>query len=194
MKRYTGWNMVGIVAGSWLLGGPACTEPQKNQWNMSAMNRPAKDDGPVDSNIVRVNKFFSQAPWLCFKNDGSKRIDGVSFTVYLEGSEQPKGVFGSGTLAVIMYRLDYDPLGNEMATELKEWRMTAEEAYVWRAKKASALGWGYGMRLNWDDKIDVSGQQVAFVVKYIREDGRTISSSRQVLKVPASAATVAHKG
>ena len=42
------------------------------------------------------------------------------------------------------------------------------------------------MRLHWPDTVKVSGKQVAFIIKYVREDGREISSSRQVLKVPVS--------
>jgi hypothetical protein len=165
-----------------------CTEQEIAKWE--AANRPllARDSAPVETNIVRVNKFFSQTPWLSFKNDGSKKVDGVSFSLYLEGPSAPKGVFGTGTIAIAMYRLDTDPLGKEVATQVKEWVMTADEAYAWRSKKQTALGWGYGIRLNWGDEVDVAGKQIAIVAKYLREDGRVISSSRQVLKVPPDGA------
>ena len=183
-------QIVALCAAALLVLAPTigCTEQEIAKWE--AANRPllARDSAPVESNIVRVNKFFSQTPWLSFKNDGSKKVDGVSFSLYLEGPSAPKGVFGTGTIAVAMYRLDTDPLGKEVATQVKEWVMTADEAYAWRSKKQTALGWGYGIRLNWGNEVDVAGKQIAIVAKYLREDGRVISSSRQVLKVPPDGA------
>jgi len=186
-------NGLGLVA--LMLAPAACNQQQAEQWNLS---KPAfgagADAGPVESNIVRVNKFFKESPWLCFNNDGGKRVDGVGFSVYLEGPNKPKGVFGTGTLVVNMYRLEFGPDGREVPVEVYKWEMPADQAYVWRAKQRTALGWGYGLRLHWDDKIDVVGKQVAFVVKYVREDGREISSSRQVFKVPANSLATAHSG
>lgn len=165
-----------------------CTQQEMSKWESAKHPLLGPPSAPVETNIVRVNKFFSQTPWLSFKNDGSKKVDGVSFSLYLEGPSAPKGVFGTGTIVVTMYRLDTDPLGKEVATQVKEWVMTSDEAYPWRAKTPTALGWGYGMRLNWGDGVEVAGKQIALVAKYVREDGRVVSSSRQVLKVPANGA------
>lgn len=166
----------------------ACSQSEGWNWSFGEQGVArggAPESGPVESNIVRVNKFFSQTPWLSFAGDGSNRVNGVRITVYLEGANEPKGVFGTGTLVVGMYRLDVDPAtGRERSTLAYEWELPPERAYVWRAKEETALGWGYGLRLQWPDDLDVGGRQVAFVVKYLREDGRIISSSRQVLKVP----------
>ena len=71
--------------------------------------------------------------------DGSKKVDGVSFSLYLEGPSAPKGVFGTGTIAIAMYRLDTDPLGKEVATQVKEWVMTADEAV--QAAQNAFDGW-----------------------------------------------------
>lgn len=172
-----------------LPAGCATTE-QKSTWNWpTAKSKRTTGEGPIESNIVRVNKFFSQTPWLSFDSDGSKNVDGVSFTVYLEGPNEPKGVFGTGTIVINMYRLDIDPTGRETAVPVHEWVLPSDQAYPWRAKNRTALGWGYGLRLQWPREVKVSGKQIAIVVKYVREDGRTISSSRQVLKVPVSGAT-----
>lgn len=141
-------------------------------------------EGPLEPNIVRVNKFFSSEPWLSFESDGTNRPDGVKFSVYLEGPRKPAGVFGTGRLVVTMYRIDINPIGEEMATQVYEWDLPADKSYVYRAKEQTALGWGYGLRLQWDRGLDMSGKQVAFLVKYIREDGKVITSSRQVLKLP----------
>lgn len=147
-------------------------------------------DATIESNIVKVNKFFSSEPWLSFSGDGTRRIDGIKFSVYLEGPRRAKGVFGTGTLVVTLYRLDREPTGRERATQVWEWDLPPDKAYVWRGKQETALGWGYGLRLQWGPNLKLDGRQVAVVVKYIREDGKTIYSSRKVLKVPAPEGTI----
>jgi hypothetical protein len=146
-------------------------------------------DPVAESNIIRVSKFFSADPWLSFANDGSGKIDGLRITVYLEGPNAPKGVFGDGTIIVEMYRLDYDKHGRETASPVYKWEMPPDKAYPWRAKKATGMGWGYGLRLQWPAELDVQGRQVAFVVRYVRKDGRMVNSSRQVVKVPGPGVT-----
>src|SRR5690606_21529199 len=74
-----------------------------------------------ESNIIRVNKIFDSFPWLSFSNDGSGRVNGFKCAVYLEGPHSTKGVFGSGTLVITMYRLDYDQYGREVPNEVKCW-------------------------------------------------------------------------
>jgi hypothetical protein len=59
-----------------------------------------------------------------------------------------------------------------------------DKAYPWRAKQRTLLGWGYGLRLRWNDQLNLGGKQVAFLVKYIRDDRRVVTSTRQMLKVP----------
>ena len=142
------------------------------------------DDAPIESQIVRVNKFFSSNPWLNFEGDGTNRIDGIRFTVYLEGPNGPSGVFGTGRMIVTMFRIDQLPDGSESVSQIYDWDLPPEKAYAWRAKKKTAMGWGYGIRLNWDKNMDLSGKQIAIIVKYIREDKSVVTSSRQVLKVP----------
>jgi len=142
--------------------------------------------GPVKSNIVRVNKFFSVNPWLSFGEEAGGRVNGVSFTVYLEDAEQPKGVFGNGVIVVEMYRLDRDEKGREVPVHLQTWELPPDKAYPWRAKQMTYFGWGYGLRLPWDKNLDLEGRLVAFVIKYIRDDGRVVTSSRKVLRVPSA--------
>jgi len=174
-----------LAHAGWL---PGCAQPHSAPPVSSADASPAwfrGDEGPEESNIIRVNKFFSAEPWLTFSGDGTKQIDGLRFAVYLEGPRQRKGVFGTGTLVVTMFRLDRDPTGREIATQVYEWELPRDKAYQWRSKKATALGWGYGLRLQWGPEVEVAGRQIAIVVKYIREDGRIVYSSRKVLKVPS---------
>jgi len=169
---------LGRIAGALILWAAAgCVDGDSSGWG-------AQNDPSMESNIIRVNKFFSADPWLSFDGEGAGKVDGVRCTVYLESAKQPKGVFGDGTIVVDMYRLDGAPSGGKMLTHVFKWELSPQEAYPWRAKKETMMGWGYGLRLNWGKGQDVAGRRVAFVVRYIRNDGRLISSSRQVLKVP----------
>lgn len=147
----------------------------------------------TETNIIRVNKIVNSAPWLSFDPDGTRRVDGIRITVYLEAANRPKGVFGDGTITVQMYRLEKDKLGQEAATLAQEWVLPPEKAYQWRATEESMLGKGYSLRLKWDKDANVNGKQVAVLVKYQRPDGRQIASTRQVLKVPAGTAVIAGK-
>ncbi len=175
-----------------------CMQPVKpgvSTTRSTVFNAKPVTDGPLESNIVRVNKFFSSEPWLSFESDGTNKPDGVKFSVYLEGPIKPQGVFGTGRMVVTMYRIDFNPVGEEVTTQVYEWDLPADRAYDYRSKELTALGWGYGLRLQWDRQLDLSGKQVAFLVKYIREDGKVITSSRQVLKLPkiGSAGIEPHK-
>lgn len=136
------------------------------------------------SDIVAVNKFFNVNPWLCYNDDGTGRVNGVRFSLYLQSAAGTKGVFGTGTIVIQMYRLDQDEQRRELPVLVQEWQFSPEQAYAFRARQASALGWGYGFRLRWDDTASVEGRKVAFVIKYIRGDGRVVVSSRQVAEIP----------
>ncbi len=136
------------------------------------------------SNIIRVNKFFNEYPWLNFTGGGDGRVEGLKCTIYLTSPDSLKGVFGSGTIIVSMFRLDRDPSGNEIPTPVQEWELPPEVAYLWQTKKPSLLGWGYTLRLQWDKGIEVEGHKIAVVIKYVREDGRVISAAPQILRVP----------
>ncbi len=141
----------------------------------------------LEPNIVRVNKIFESFPWLSFSADGSGRVDGFKCAVYLESpASRSKGVFGRGTIVVNLYRLDKDATGRELAVPVQEWQLPPEVAYSFQAKKPTGLGWGYGLRLRWDDNVSVAGNVVAIVIKFVREDGRVVSSSRKVLRVPVT--------
>ena len=191
--RETGFGFGIAVA---LVGAAAAGCSDFKCWTKEPPGKPpVMVPGPgAVSNIVSVNKFFSAVPWLIFDDPSSGRIDGFKCTVYLEGSDSPKGVFGTGTIVVTMYRLDKDPTGQEVPVQVKEWVLPSEKAYPWRAKKPTMIGWGYGLRLRWGPDVDVAGKKIAILVKYIRDDGRVINSSRTVLQVPLSGDTGARVG
>lgn len=186
----------GLIAGSCILalvtgcgeqGGVAQQQQQPLKPIRTSSIEPKPISAPPsaeESNIIRVNKIFDSFPWLSFASDGSGRVDGFKCAVYLEGARSTKGVFGTGTLVVSMYRLDADALGREVPTEVQCWTFTRDEAMQFRAREMKMLGWGYGLRLRWDDQVKVSGKKIAVVIKYVRDDGRVVSSSRKVLRVP----------
>lgn len=173
-----GWLMLSL---------PGCMQPVEPGVTTTFSAAKSKGDDrepPVETNIVRVTKFFSAEPWLTFSNDGTSRVNGFKCSVFLEGAGKPRGVFGSGTIIVCLYRVDRDGAGHEVAVPLQEWEMPPDQAYPWRCKERTLLGWGYGLRLQWRDDLDLEGKQIAVVVKYVRDDGKTLSSTRQMLKVP----------
>lgn len=180
-----------VLSMAFLTAGCASGTGWQTEQSDPAMKMPGPE--PV-SNIVSVNKFFSAVPWLIFDDPSSGRIDGFKCTVYLEGYDSPKGVFGTGTIVVTMYRLENDPLGREFTTQVHEWELPLEKALPWRAKKPSMIGWGYGLRLHWGNDLDVMGKRIAILIKYIRDDGRVISSSRKVLRVPLMGDAVTQVG
>jgi hypothetical protein len=181
MNGHCQLRRIAIISTAFLATGCASNMGWQPEQRESAIKMPGPE--PV-SNIVSVNKFFSAVPWLIFDDPSNGRIDGFKCTVYLEGHDSPKGVFGSGTIVVTMYRLESDPLGRETPTQVHEWELPPEKAFPWRAKKPTMIGWGYGLRLHWDKELDLMGKRVAILIKYIRDDGRVISSSRTVLRVP----------
>lgn len=179
--------ILALVTGCGEQGGVAQQQQQPLKPIRTSSIEPKPISAPPsteESNIIRVNKIFDSFPWLSFASDGSGRVDGFKCAVYLEGARSTKGVFGTGTLVVSMYRLDADALGREVPTEVQCWTFTREEAMQFRAREMKMLGWGYGLRLKWDDNVSVCGKKVAVVIKYVRDDGRVVSSSRKVLRVP----------
>ncbi|MCG8408765.1 MAG: hypothetical protein MI923_26465 [Phycisphaerales bacterium] len=168
--------------------------PPKNETVLTSDLGPVTiPDEDAVSDIVRVNKIFGQFPWLSFNSDGSDRINGFKCSIYLEGSQSnSKGVFGNGTIVVTMFRLDTGPNG-EVATPVFEWMLPPDVAYQFRAKEPTLLGWGYGLRLKWDDNVKVVGSKIAILIKYVRDDGSVVRSSRKVLRVPMTGDAWGHR-
>jgi len=158
--------------------------------------RPAKPFVPPEapaSDIVHIFLIYPTAPWLVFDNQGGGVVDGFTCSVYLispiydpvSGKVHEKGVFGTGTIVVEMYRLDTDAAGREISTLVQTWELPPEKAMKFRGRMPKFLGWGYGLRLQWDKDVKVAGEDVAIVVKYIRDDGRTVTRPRKQMHVPS---------
>ncbi|MCB9855869.1 MAG: hypothetical protein H6818_09310 [Phycisphaerales bacterium] len=138
------------------------------------------------SDIVQVINLTPTNPWLIFDPlDG--KIDGFKTTVYLsatvEGTKDGiKGFFGDGTIIVQMFS-DVSEEGARSEMKLAHtWELSPAEAYPWRAKEMSLLGWGYGLRLQWPSELNLSGKKIAILVSYKRTDGRMISSSKPIVR------------
>ena len=124
-----------------------------------------------------------QNPWLNFDNPPRDVPGGIKITIYLVGSKSPMGVFGEGTLAVDMYRMEEGADGEELPVLAHRWEFDTEEAFRYGTIKRKRRGWGYGLRLNWGD-ADVLGKEVMFLVSFKRPDGRVIQARRTFFKVP----------
>lgn len=202
-----GWTCaVGLLLGA--LGG--CQWPPPDMWGQQPEQKPGqypKNPAFADSNnkqeptvtivsdrersdIVQVINFVPTNPWLIFDPlDG--RIDGFKCTIYLganidskvEGKRDGiKGFFGDGTIIVQLFE-DVAETGKRSEMKIAHtWELTPEDAYPWRAREMSLLGWGYGLRLQWPAELKLAGRKVAILVSYKRTDGRLISSSKPIVR------------
>lgn len=134
--------------------------------------------------IIRVATFPDKLnPWLNFDDPPRDVPGGIKITTYLVGSKSPMGVFGDGTLAVKMYRMEKGADGEELPVLERTWEFDTDEAFRYGSIERKRLGWGYGLRLNWGD-ADVLGKEVMFIVSFKRHDGRVIRARRTFFRVP----------
>ncbi|HPF39939.1 MAG TPA: hypothetical protein P5081_12180 [Phycisphaerae bacterium] len=135
------------------------------------------------ADIVQVANFVPTNPWLIFDPlDG--KIDGFKCNIYLGANHEGKfkGFFGDGTIVVQMFA---DVGKDEAKSDMKlahTWELTPDDAYPWRARKQTMLGWGYGLRLQWPKELELGGRKIAILVSYRRTDGRMISSSKPTVR------------
>ncbi len=189
LERYCLCALLAVL----LAGSVGCMHPVNNG---TEADRPAAPFVPPEaavSDIVRVFLIYPTVPWLVFDEQGGGLVDGFTCSVYLisrvydpvTGKVHEKGVFGTGTIVVEMYRLDTDAAGRTVSDLVQTWELTPERAMAYRGRKPKLLGWwGYGLRLKWDNDVKVVGEDVAIVVKYVRDDGRVVPTRRKQLHVP----------
>ena len=145
------------------------------------------------SDIRRIIATFAPVPWLVFDSESGGKIDGFKCSVFLispvtdpkTGKVRDSGVFGSGTIIVEMYLIEYGSQGRRTTTLLQTWELPPEEAYPWRSREAKyPFGWGYGLRLPWDKKYDLVGEEIGIMIKYRRDDGIVVGTRMKELHVP----------
>jgi len=173
------------------MGGTSSAAPAQagtsspGQWPMftSASVRDAAAEAPKDdANIIGVRKFIAQEPWLSFSKEGLRQADGFKATLYLESGTSGKGAFGDGNIRISMYTVERDGDGEHLRLAV-QWELAPEQTLPWRVKKATRLGWGYGLRLPWGD-ADVCGREVEVSFQFLRKDDAIISAEPVRLRVP----------
>lgn len=138
---------------------------------------------PVEYNVNTIAVFRNPySSWIW--TDDRSRIQGLFVnSLYLLGHDG-KGVFGDGVIRTKLYVYETTPEGQKKQTLFKEWSFDVEEALPFRAKKPTALGWGYGLLpLGWEE-ADLSGRDIRLVVSFERRDGRTVNHRGIDFRVP----------
>jgi hypothetical protein len=141
----------------------------------------------LEPNVIQVVAFFKPQemnPWI-WAEDRS-RVQGIFITSLFLSGPDGKGVFGDGVIRPFLYVAKETKDGNKKWEKIKEWSIGVREAMPYRAKKKTAMGWGYGLiPLDWGD-MDLSHKHVRVVISFERRDGRVITRrSRQEFQVPA---------
>ncbi len=180
----SGVLVAGVGLPVWLVGCQA-NPPHVNR----TVNAPTFDD------ITSIKAFIRPKPWLNFDPSNPARINGLAINMYLISASRQKGVFGSGTIHVVLHEALAE--GKSGASD-KSWRdQTGEKIHEWvlppdkammyrviqRPDKTYVMGEGYQLRLSWGDK-DLSGKHVAVVLEYHREDGTIVRRKPTWFKIP----------
>lgn len=158
-------------------------------------------DAPVFDDVTEINAFFNSNPWLNFDTSDPGKINGVAVTVYLVSARQRKGVFGAGTIRVVMYE-DVSAKSSDSSKEkapaiqktigkkLHVWELPQDKAMPYRVLrrpgKTYVMGDAYQLRLSWGD-LDLRDRRVAIVIEYERTDGQLVRRKPSHLHVPRSA-------
>lgn len=183
-----GSRFAALLAGAALLCPTACNKPKAEEptWHASDMPHPnPKPFKPppeaLDPNIIGVKTLFFINPWINLDDD--RDADGFRFTLYLEsGTTRNKARFGDGTIVVSVFHFVPGPDGKRKRELLFRQEYTPEQAVPYRVRDATAIGWGYGMRVSWGDR-DVYGKEIEVVTSFVRRDGKVYSSSPSALRV-----------
>lgn len=186
-----GWVFAGLAAAGLAAGAgcaPGGTAGANRTADRNAKRAPTPQEVmqmPLEPNIVQVATHYSTFnPWI-WAADKSKPRGLVISSVYLSRAE-PKGVFGDGIIRARLYTLEPTPEGGQKPVLVKEWPFDVEQAMPWRAKKETAMGWGYRLPLDWGD-LDLSGKEIRVIVAFERPDGRIVESGKKDFRVPTTA-------
>ena len=138
---------------------------------------------PLEKNITAVGAFYDPySPWI-WNEDRSKMRGLIVNALYLIGPDS-MGVFGDGIIRPHIYVLE-GAEGKETPKLVKEWLLDPEQAMEWRARKRTAMGWGYQLQLVWGDELDFRGKRIRITISFERTDGRVVHSAKKDFRVPA---------
>lgn len=138
----------------------------------------------LEPNVLNVAAYYAPYnPWV-WTNDRS-RVRGIIISALYLGGPDVLGVFGDGIIQPRLYVLEPDENDVKQPKLTVEWAFDPAQALPFRAKKRTAMGWGYGMRLLWSEDLDLSGKDIRMTVSFERRDGRTVHSGKKDFKVPS---------
>jgi hypothetical protein len=173
------------VAGS----APSESRPVRLQWPWQG-GRPAQSDperiakAPTISDIVRVLPFYDLAPWLTHPEAESFKPLGIRIrSLFLISDKTQKGVFGDGTLRMVLYRIRREPGEPPIRQKVHEWSFDPEQAVPYRVAKETFLGYGYQFDLVWPEDLQLGGSELALVIEYLRSDGKVVRADPKYFKV-----------
>ena len=141
---------------------------------------------PLEPNVVSIATYYTPYnPWL-WTPDRS-RVRGIIINAFYLGGPKNLGVFGDGVIRPTMYLLDTSQQSKQPPRLLKEWSFDPNQAMPFRAKKQTAMGWGYGrLPLVWGDELDLGGKEIRITVSFERRDGAIVHSGKKDFRVPPS--------
>ncbi len=157
-------------------------------------------DAPVFDDITNIIAFVRPVPWINFDSSDPTKVNGIAINMYLYSARAQKGVFGSGTIRVIVYEdVSFQkgkngkapsPDGKKTGEKLYEWELPPDKAMAYRVVRRPdreiVLGDAYQLRLSWGD-TDLKGRHVAIVLEYQRTDGQMVRRKPFFRRIPQSA-------
>ncbi len=155
-------------------------------------------NAPLYDDVMAIMCTIRPKPWVNFDVSDPSRINGLAVNMYLVSAGTQKGVFGAGTIRVMLYEPEATTTtrsgaaggtaGNVVGKKLHEWVLPPDKAMPFRVlrrpDKTYVMGDGYQLRLPWGD-LDLRGKRIALVIEYERTDGRIVRRPPFWLQVPA---------
>lgn len=140
---------------------------------------------PGTPNITGIVPIYGMYPWLW--NRERTRVVGISVGgLFLKGPDG-KGVFGDGVIHPRLYEMRRNAdTGRKEPRLIEEWTFDNEQALPWRSKEPKGpLGWGYGLRLVWNEGLDLGSREVRLVISFESSNGHVVTSSPKDMIIPA---------
>ncbi len=149
-------------------------------------------NAPLHDDVVDIKAFIRPKPWLNFDPRHPARVNGIAINMYLISGSLQKGVFGAGTIRVVLYedKPAAEASDSGMGRELHKWELTPEQAMPYRVvrrpDRTYVMGDGYQLRLSWGD-AELAERRVKLRIEYQRTDGRIVGRRPFHLQIPKDA-------
>ncbi len=154
-------------------------------------------DAPLFDDVTNIMAFIRPKPWINFDPSDPTKVNGLAINMYLISASTQKGVFGSGTIRVVLLEDEPSQAGEGSEAggperepkKVHEWALSPEQAMPYRVMRRPnrryAMGAGYQLRLSWGD-ADLRHRRVKVILKYERADGLLVVRKPFHLHIPAS--------